>query len=87
MVKRLRFVLLLLLVITASVASLPAQRSGGLSQEQIDRRWALEKELQSIAIVDRKVMMPDVGHSVVDNHGVQLIREWIAKMPGSCPAT
>ncbi len=37
--------------------------------------------------LDRKVMMPDVGHSVVDRDGVKLIREWIAKMPGICPAT
>jgi uncharacterized protein len=58
MVKRTRFVLLLFVVVTASVVSLPAQRGGGLSQEQIDRRWALENELRSIAVVDRKVMMP-----------------------------
>ena len=35
-----------------------AQRPGGLSQEVLARRWALEAELQSIAVVERKVMVP-----------------------------
>jgi uncharacterized protein len=35
-----------------------AQRGAGLSPEQSARRWATEKELQSIAVVERKVMMP-----------------------------
>jgi predicted acyl esterase len=35
----------------------PAQR-GLMSPEQAERRWATERELQSIAIVERKVMMP-----------------------------
>jgi uncharacterized protein len=35
-----------------------AQRGGALTTEQTQRRWDLEKELQSIAVVDRKVMMP-----------------------------
>lgn len=35
-----------------------AQRAGGLTEEQKARRWALENELQSIAIVERKVMIP-----------------------------
>jgi uncharacterized protein len=34
------------------------QRGAGLSQEQIDRRWRAEKELQSIAVVERKVLVP-----------------------------
>jgi len=44
-----------ILVATAMVA---AQRGGGMSPEQQARRHALEEELQSIAIVERKVMMP-----------------------------
>jgi hypothetical protein len=40
-------------------ATLVAQQRGtGLSQEQIDRRWRTEKELQSIAVVERKVLVP-----------------------------
>ena len=42
------------------VAATPlfAQRGSGLTDDQKARRWALENELQSIAIVERKVMMP-----------------------------
>ena len=42
------------------VAATPmyAQRGAGLTDEQKARRWALENELQSIAIVERKVMIP-----------------------------
>ena len=29
-----------------------------MTAEQMDRRWTLERELQSIAVVERKVMMP-----------------------------
>jgi hypothetical protein len=35
-----------------------AQQRGSLTPEAAERRWALEKELQAIAVVDRKVMMP-----------------------------
>jgi len=44
-------------VVVASVV-LPAQRGGGFTPEQAERRWKLEEELQSIAVVERKVMMP-----------------------------
>ncbi len=45
---------------TASVAvPLLAQSGGGtMPQEQRDVRWEREKELQSLAVVERKVMMP-----------------------------
>ena len=44
---------------TASVAGpLLAQRGTTMTPEQTQRRWALENELQSLAVVDRKVMMP-----------------------------
>jgi putative CocE/NonD family hydrolase len=45
------------LIVFLAAAVLPAQR-GTLTQEQTDRRWELERELQSLAIVERKVMMP-----------------------------
>jgi uncharacterized protein len=35
-----------------------AQRGGGLTPDQRATRWEIEKELQSLAIIDRKVMMP-----------------------------
>ena len=35
-----------------------AQQQGGLSNAEKQRRWDLENELQSIATVERKVMMP-----------------------------
>ena len=35
-----------------------AQRGAGLAPDQAAKRWETEKELQSIAIVERKVMMP-----------------------------
>jgi len=43
-------------ILTASVI-VPAQR-GGLAPDQTAKRWELERELQSLASVDRKVMMP-----------------------------
>ncbi len=35
-----------------------AQRGAALSPDQVAQRWSVEKELQSIAVVERKVMMP-----------------------------
>jgi uncharacterized protein len=52
-----RTTLALLLVVAASATAL-AQRGGPLTDEQRARRWTLEEELQSIAIVERKVMVP-----------------------------
>ena len=52
-----RFLATISLIVFLGAAILPAQR-GTLTQEQIDRRWELERELQSLAIVERKVMMP-----------------------------
>ena len=31
------------------------------------------------------VMMPEIGRTVAHREGIELIREWIAAMPGSCP--
>ena len=46
-------------LLTTVSGNLPAQgpRPGGLSEEALARRWALEKELQAIAVVERKVMV------------------------------
>ena len=41
----------------AATVSVIAQR-GGLTPDQAAQRWRTEKELQSIAVVERKVMMP-----------------------------
>jgi len=45
-------------VLGFAVPSALAGQRGGLSQEQIQRRWDLEHELQSIAVIERKVMVP-----------------------------
>lgn len=44
-------------VLAASIAPL-AQRGSAPPQELVERRWKLEQELQSLATVERKVMMP-----------------------------
>jgi uncharacterized protein len=57
-VRRLVFAGVAAVVVAAGV-SLVAQRGGGsLTPEQVAQRWRGENELQSIAIVERKVMMP-----------------------------
>jgi hypothetical protein len=53
-----RLVVTLAVAIVAASAILPAQRGGQMTAEQMERRWQLERELQSLAVVDRKVMMP-----------------------------
>ena len=37
---------------------LVAQQRGAMTQAQKDKRWEVENELQAIAVVDRKIMMP-----------------------------
>src|SRR5512141_1015758 len=44
--------------VIAITATLGAQRGGGLTPEQAAARWDMEKELESVAVIDRKVMMP-----------------------------
>jgi uncharacterized protein len=43
-------------LVTAGVTVV--QRGAGLSPDQAAQRWRAEKELQSVAVVERKVMMP-----------------------------
>src|SRR5262245_41365339 len=59
MKKRQRFSIVMAGVFVISVAAVfDAQQRGGLNAQQSQRRWDLENQLQSIAVVDRKVMMP-----------------------------
>ena len=52
--------IILATVFAALTASglVPAQQAGTMTAEQMEHRRELEGELQSLAIVDRKVMMP-----------------------------
>jgi hypothetical protein len=53
-----RFGLALAAAVVCASVVIPAQRGTQMAAEQRERRWNLEKELQSIAVVHRKVMMP-----------------------------
>jgi putative CocE/NonD family hydrolase len=53
-----RLALLVALSLTAGAGILPAQQRQPLTPEQIESRWKLDKELQTLAIVERKVMVP-----------------------------
>ena len=55
--RRVALGLCVALIMLAAVAQLPAQQAA-MSPEQAAQRWDREKELQSLAVVDRKVMMP-----------------------------
>jgi predicted acyl esterase len=55
-VRRLILAVAAALVVAGTLAF--AQRGGAFTPEQAARRWEIEKQLQSIAIVERKVMMP-----------------------------
>ncbi len=45
-------------VLLAASVSVVAQRGAGLTPDQAAQRWRTERELQSVAVVERKVMMP-----------------------------
>src|SRR5882762_6297709 len=47
-----------LIAVFAAALVVRAQQQGGLSAADKARRWDMENELQSIAVLDRKVMMP-----------------------------
>jgi putative CocE/NonD family hydrolase len=53
-----RLVVALVLAVSAASSVIVAQRGQTMTSEQAQRRLDLENELQSIAIVERKVMMP-----------------------------
>ena len=45
--------------LAAAASAAAAQgRPGGLTPEQVQQRWDLERELQSLAVIERKVMVP-----------------------------
>ena len=52
------FVLVAVVTMLCASAVLNAQPAAGLSPAEKQRRLDIEKELQSIAVVDRKVMLP-----------------------------
>ena len=53
-----RLVVAVVVAVTAASSVIVAQRGQTMTPEQMQQRHDLEKELQSIAIVERKVMMP-----------------------------
>ena len=53
-----RTLLMAVVVCTAPIDGMQAQQGTVLTQEQRDQRWQTEKELESVAIIERKVMMP-----------------------------
>jgi putative CocE/NonD family hydrolase len=54
----LRTVLSSMAAVIAAASIAAAQRGATLPPDQAARRWETEKELQSIAVIERKVMMP-----------------------------
>jgi putative CocE/NonD family hydrolase len=50
--------LAVLVALTAAAAMVRAQAPGTLTDDQRKQRWEIERELQSAAIIERKVMMP-----------------------------
>ncbi|HET9264946.1 MAG TPA: CocE/NonD family hydrolase [Vicinamibacterales bacterium] len=53
-----RLLLATFVAILGASAAIPAQRGQAPSAELSEQRWKLENELQSIAVVERKVMVP-----------------------------
>ena len=53
-----RLLIAICVSVAAASAALLAQRGGTMTSEQADRRWETERELQSLAVVERKVMVP-----------------------------
>lgn len=59
MVRAHRFLLVAAAVFAAGGGSAAAQARGGLlTPEMVARRWSLEHELESLAVIDRKLMIP-----------------------------
>ena len=53
-----RLLLATFVAILGASAAIPAQRGQAPSAELAEQRWKLENELQSVAVVERKVMVP-----------------------------
>src|SRR2546422_5005151 len=58
MTKSFRYLILATIVATIAAVAIVRAQQGALTAAEKTRRWDMENELQSIAIVDRKVMMP-----------------------------
>src|SRR5689334_24298004 len=58
MKNRRHFVIVAAALLMTFGAIVVAQQRGAMTQAQKDQRWTTENELQSIATIDRKVMMP-----------------------------
>src|SRR5712691_10288671 len=60
--KRMRRIVFLLAFAVAAMAAVPRiqgqQRGAGLSQEVAAKRVATEKELESVAVIERKLLVP-----------------------------
>ena len=53
-----RLLIAICVSVAAASAGILAQRGGTMTSEQADDRWETERELQSLAVVERKVMVP-----------------------------
>ena len=53
-----RFALAVALAVMGTSVAILAQRGGSLAEDQRAKRWETEKELESLAVIQRKVMMP-----------------------------
>src|SRR3984957_15542109 len=53
-----RMVLAIVVASAVSIAALKAQQGTPLTQEQKDQRVQTEKELESVAVIERKLMVP-----------------------------
>src|SRR5712692_4517785 len=60
--KRMRRIVFLLAFAVAAIAAVPRiqgqQRGAGLSQEVAAKRVATEKELESVALIERRLLVP-----------------------------
>ncbi len=52
------FILAVVVALVSAAGLIHAQQGGTLTEAQKAQRWAAENELQKLAVVDRKVMMP-----------------------------
>ena len=56
--RTIRHLILLAACVAAASSPAPAQRGGQMADSVKARRWAIENELASLAVIDRKVMIP-----------------------------
>jgi uncharacterized repeat protein (TIGR03806 family) len=61
------------------------QGGGGLTYDIVPGQPDNSILHHRLASTEIGVLMPEVGRSLVDTAGLQLITDWIAALPGSCP--